>query len=119
MHSHAHADTPHREGYDFAQPFPVAGLLAVFVAYVRAQNVAAGAPQNFGGIMAKPQRMAIVTVAAVLCACLPTSWQTVQLAGHALGPAAIVLAIITLGCLITAWQRLMWAAKALREKANV
>jgi len=32
MHSHAHADTPHREGYDFAHPFPVAGLLAVFVA---------------------------------------------------------------------------------------
>lgn len=33
MHSHAHAtDTPHREGYDFAHPFPVWGLLAVFVA---------------------------------------------------------------------------------------
>jgi cytochrome c oxidase subunit IV len=33
MASHAHTSDPHhREGYDFAHPFPVWGLLAVFVA---------------------------------------------------------------------------------------
>jgi cytochrome c oxidase subunit IV len=33
MASHAHSTEPgHREGYDFAHPFPVWGLLAVFVA---------------------------------------------------------------------------------------
>jgi phosphatidylglycerophosphate synthase len=97
----------------------LAALLAVFVAYVRAQNVAAGAPQNFGGIMAKPQRMAIVTVGAVLCAALPSAWQTIIVAGHDLGLASLVLAIITLGCVVTAWQRLTWAARALRENSHV
>lgn len=33
MAAHTHSsDTAHREGYDFAHPFPVAGLLAVFIA---------------------------------------------------------------------------------------
>lgn len=33
MHSHSHsAASEHREGYDFAHPFPVWGLLAVFFA---------------------------------------------------------------------------------------
>lgn len=33
MASHAHStDSPHREGYDFAHPLPVWGLLAVFFA---------------------------------------------------------------------------------------
>lgn len=33
MHAHSHAaDSEHREGYDFAHPLPVWGLVAVFVA---------------------------------------------------------------------------------------
>jgi len=35
----------------------VAAVVALFVAYVRAQGAVAGAPQEFCGPMAKPQRM--------------------------------------------------------------
>lgn len=44
----------------------IAAGLAVTTAYVRALGVAAGASQKFGGPMAKPHRMALLTAAAVI-----------------------------------------------------
>src|SRR5207245_4613587 len=49
----------------------LAACVALFTAYVRAMGKAAGANQEFGGPMAKQQRMFIVTVIAVYCAVVP------------------------------------------------
>lgn len=46
----------------------LAALLAVLTAYVRALGAAAGAGQQFCGPMAKPHRMAVMTVACVAAA---------------------------------------------------
>jgi phosphatidylglycerophosphate synthase len=43
-----------------------AALLAIMTAYVRTLGGAAGLPQDFGGPMAKPQRMAVMTGACLL-----------------------------------------------------
>src|SRR4029079_4173288 len=42
-----------------------AGLLAVMTAYVRVLGGARGVPQDFRGPMAKPHRMAVLTIAAI------------------------------------------------------
>ena len=52
-----------------------ASVAAVLTAYVRAQIVAAGGPQDFVGPMAKPQRMFLVTVTGLYCWAAPTHWQ--------------------------------------------
>ena len=51
-----------------------AALAAMSTAYIRAVGRAAGAPSDFRGPLAKPQRMALVTAGAVLCAALPAAW---------------------------------------------
>ena len=43
-----------------------AGLLAVLTAYVRALGGFLGMPQDFSGPMAKPQRMAVITLSCLL-----------------------------------------------------
>lgn len=48
----------------------LAAVLALLTAYVRALGVSAGASQQFCGPMAKPHRMATITVAALLQAIL-------------------------------------------------
>jgi phosphatidylglycerophosphate synthase len=53
----------------------VAACLALFVAYVRAQGKAAGAHQEFCGPLAKPQRVFLITVAALLSAIATAAWQ--------------------------------------------
>ena len=53
----------------YATPYPAlgwcAGLLAVFTAYVRLLGGSTGAGQDFRGPMAKPQRMAVMTIACL------------------------------------------------------
>jgi phosphatidylglycerophosphate synthase len=76
----------------------VAALLAVMTAYTRALGVTAGASQQFCGPMAKPHRMAALTIAALLAA------------GEALlgWPARIIpigLMIIITGCGVTIVRR--------------
>jgi phosphatidylglycerophosphate synthase len=76
----------------------LAAVLAVMTAYVRALGAATGAGQHFCGPMAKPHRMAAVTVAALLDACaLWFGWS------FALLPWCLVL--ISVGCLITIFRR--------------
>src|SRR5207244_1183666 len=55
----------------------VATVFAIFLAYLRAQGKVAGAHQEFCGPMAKQQRMATVTIAAIACAVVPgeSDWQ--------------------------------------------
>lgn len=87
----------------------LAALAAVFTAYVRAMAKVAGAPQDFGGPMAKPQRMFVVTLVSLYNALAPSAWQP------GWGLAATALAIIAAGGLLTAVLRLRRAAAYLRQ----
>jgi phosphatidylglycerophosphate synthase len=98
-----------------------AALAAVFTAYVRAMAKAAGAPQDFGGLMAKQQRMFAITVLGVYCAAAPESWQPMwqpaQLAaGAEFGLASLVLAVVIVGSVATSLGRLLRAARYLRQE---
>lgn len=95
-----------------------AALAAVFVAYVRAQAKAAGAPNDFCGPMAKQHRMAVVTAVAVLCALLPTSVLAPIGTATGFGLPSIALALITLGTLLTTVRRIARAAAALSRGAE-
>ena len=100
------------------QPFlgMAAALAAVFTAYVRAMAKVVGAPQDFCGPLAKPQRMFLVTVLAVYCATTPHNWQpTWKVGQQSLGITSGGLTIIFIGSLVTAGRRLMRAARYLKE----
>jgi phosphatidylglycerophosphate synthase len=92
----------------------VAACVAIFVAYVRAMGVAAGAAQAFIGPMAKPQRMFAVTVAAVYCGVTPATWQP-QFGPDGRSIASFVLALVVLGGLWTAARRIHRIARDLRK----
>lgn len=92
----------------------LAALAAVFTAYVRSMSKVAGAPQDYCGPMAKPQRVFAVTLLALCMALTPLTWQPVWSA-HAWGLPALALAVILLGSLITAARRLSHAAAFLRR----
>jgi phosphatidylglycerophosphate synthase len=92
----------------------VAALLAVFLAYLRAQGRVAGAHQEFCGPMAKPQRAFAMTVLAVFCAAAPAGWR-VDLGRPGWGAVAWVLALVIAGEVATVGRRLAKIAKRLRE----
>jgi phosphatidylglycerophosphate synthase len=76
-----------------------AALLAVMTAYVRVLGGALRLPQDFGGPMAKPHRMAVLTGACVAAAILPAGWRG--------GVILLALAVIVIGCLATLWFRVL------------
>jgi phosphatidylglycerophosphate synthase len=90
----------------------LAAVLAVFVAYIRAEIKVAGGPQDYCGPMAKPHRMFVVTVTALACAVVPMSIQR-SVSGHDWGLPAAALAVIVVGCVATAIRRLVRGARAL------
>ena len=93
----------------------VAALLAVFTAYVRAMGKVAGAHQEFCGPMAKPQRMFIVTVAALF---VGFGGERLLGEGALLGPLSIpvwTLWVIVAGCAVTVARRLVRIAMALKN----
>jgi len=87
----------------FNQPYgPLLGwsaaLLAIFTAYVRMMGGAAGLKQSFIGPMAKPHRMAALTIGCLLS--IIETWY--------LRPGMILwidLIIINVGCVVTIWRR--------------
>ena len=85
----------------------LAALFAVLTAYVRATGRAAGAPSDFRGPMAKQQRMAVATVAALICAVAPASWTWPILTA--------ALWLIAVGSAFTAGRRLVGIAGHLRR----
>ncbi|HOE97296.1 MAG TPA: CDP-alcohol phosphatidyltransferase family protein [Candidatus Sumerlaeota bacterium] len=92
-----------------------AACLAVFIAYVRAEGKVAGAHSEFCGPMAKPHRMAAVTVGALYLALAPAAWQPV-LAATGWGVPALVLALILLGGVVTVYRRLARITAVLKGK---
>ncbi len=81
-----------------------ATAVALVLAYVRAAGVVAGAQQAFHGPMAKPQRMATATVAALVATAAPLAWHV----------PAIALSAIIIGGIVTAPRRLGAIARDLR-----
>ena len=92
----------------------LAACLALFLAYLRAQGKVAGAPQEFCGPMAKPQRAFVMTLVAFYCAVTPVAWQAELLVGE-WGAVAWVLMLVIVGELWTAGRRLRRIARRLRE----
>ena len=89
----------------------VAAVLALLTAYVRVLGVAIGATESFTGPMAKPHRMAAITIACVLSAI-----ESAFLWPHrALGLALILIAI---GCVLTVVNRLKLIARDLRASST-
>jgi len=86
----------------------VATIFAIFLAYLRAQGKVAGAHQEFCGPMAKQQRMATVTIAAIACAVIPgaSDWQIPMFA----------LWVIIFGSIITIIRRLQRITTTLRRR---
>jgi len=82
--------------------------LAIFIAYVRAQGKVAGAEQHFVGPMAKPHRMATVTLLCLLMTFLPGDWQAAAAwgPGDAWGLPAAALVVIIVGGVVTVGRRL-------------
>ena len=82
-----------------------AALLAVFTAYVRMLGGATGLQQSFIGPMAKPHRMAVMTVACVL--------STLETAFVRTGTLLwIALIVVNAGCVVTICRR---TARIVRE----
>ncbi len=88
----------------------IAAGLAVTTAYVRALGVAAGAAQKFHGPMAKPHRMALLTVAALVHG----GWFFFSESPPALLFWALV--VMTAGCLVTIYRRCGAIVRELESK---
>jgi phosphatidylglycerophosphate synthase len=92
----------------------LAAIVALFTAYVRAEGKVAGAPQEFCGPMAKQQRMALLTVAALYAGLAPANWQPRLSSLPDWGVIAVALLIIVIGGAVTAVRRLRRIARTLR-----
>lgn len=87
----------------------LAAVGALLTAYVRALGKSAGSPNVFAGPMAKPHRMALVTVVALTCAVLPADWVSEY---HV---PAWALGVMVAGTVVTVVRRLARVAAHLRE----
>ena len=87
----------------------LAAVGALLTAYARALGKSAGAPNVFAGPMAKPHRMALVTVVALACAGLPADWVA---RSHV---PAWALGVVVAGTALTVVRRLVRVAAHLRE----
>ena len=93
-----------------------AACIALLVTYIRAVGTLAGAPADFGGPMAKQQRMFSIAGAALYLGVTPAAWQPAFGSGGQWGLLAIVLWIIVAGGAATAAIRLRRAARALNAQ---
>jgi phosphatidylglycerophosphate synthase len=92
-----------------------AACVALVVAYVRTLASLAGAPADFGGPMAKQQRMFSLAGAALYLGLLPASWQPAWGPDGHWGILAAVLWLIVAGGIVTIVLRLRRAAAALNS----
>ncbi len=86
----------------------LAALVTVFVAYVRAMAKSVGAPNDFCGPMAKPQRMALVTLLAVYLSFSPIELRLET------SEVNLLLVIVVVGGIFTSFRRLVRAARFLQ-----
>lgn len=88
----------------------LATIGALLTAYIRAEGKVAGAPQDFSGPMAKPQRMFTLTVASLYTALAPAAWQ----APWCGGTMALALWVIAVGAILTFIRRLVRIVRHLK-----
>jgi phosphatidylglycerophosphate synthase len=93
----------------------LAAIAALFTAYVRAEGKVAGAAQEFCGPMAKPQRMAVMTLAALYAGLAPSAWQPRLAAWPGGCTLALALLLVALGSAATAMRRLWRIGRALHK----
>lgn len=86
-----------------------ASIMAVFLAYIRLLGGALGFPQDFRGPMAKPHRMAALTLGCLLA--LPAIPM-----GRDRFVMSVALAVIIAGSIVTAWRRTTRIADQLRAR---
>ena len=91
-----------------------AAVAAVFVAYVRALGASVGAGQIFIGPQAKPHRMFVMTLVAVVMAAVPEMRSRAGV--EPLPLMEVALWFVIAGCVVTSWRRLARIAKFLRAK---
>ncbi|MBX2848435.1 MAG: CDP-alcohol phosphatidyltransferase family protein [Acidiferrobacterales bacterium] len=89
----------------------LAGVLAVFTAYVRTLAASIGAPIDFSGPMAKQHRMAIITIASILFAIEFFVWGTSW-------SLSLALYIVVAGCVLTIANRVRNAYRFLESTEN-
>jgi phosphatidylglycerophosphate synthase len=89
----------------------LAAVAAIMTAYVRALGASLGVGQVFLGPMAKPQRMALLTVAAAWCALTPRAWHAEWFGDW--GAMRAALAIVVVGGAWTIVRRLRRIAELL------
>lgn len=87
-------------GYAAANPMLgwIAATLAIFTAYIRELGCSNGLPADFTGPMAKPHRMAMVTLGSIIALFEPLWWSDNMV-------FIIVLWLIILGTIITCARR--------------
>ncbi|OJF95058.1 CDP-alcohol phosphatidyltransferase family protein [Pararhizobium antarcticum] len=95
-------------GIDVPELGWAAASFAVLTAYVRELGRANGLPSDFCGPMAKPQRMAIITAAALLSMLEPL-WKGQD------EVLAVALSVIALGAAITVLRRSLRIVRALKQ----
>ena len=95
-----------------------AACIALLVTYIRAAGTMAGAPADFGGPMAKQQRMFSIAGVALFLGITPVAWHPAFGPGAQWGLMACVLWLITIGGILTCVLRLRRSAEALRRKAD-
>ena len=82
------------------------GALAVLTAYIRVLGTSLGAPTFFGGVMAKPQRMAIITGATIIAMVPFVNFPVIYTA----------LVIMLIGQCLTVYTRIKYIAADLKQK---
>lgn len=90
----------------------LAALMSVFVAYVRAMASSIGAPNDFCGPIAKPQRMALATILGVYLSLAPEAWRLPW------SEVRSVLIVVIAGGIVTATRRLARAAIHLQSNSQ-
>ena len=92
-----------------------AGALSILTAYIRELGRGHGLPADFCGPMAKPHRMVLITLAAIIAA-IDAVWNIIPVI-----PTQIMiyaLMIITLGCVVTALRRSYRQIAQLKARAK-
>lgn len=94
-----------------------AACVALFVTYIRAIGTLAGAPADFGGPMAKQQRMFSLAAGSTFLALTPAGWRLALGPDGAWGLTAVLLWVIVAGGVLTAILRLRRAVRAVETNA--
>lgn len=92
-----------------------AATLALFVSYLRVIGNSVGAERLFLGPMAKPHRMATITVAALYCAVVPAEWPGAVGSDNVYGAMNVALIATCAGCIVTSVRRITSTTRQIRS----